>query len=33
MSPAQTIKAVEAGGLSFARLVDLPHYHYGVIFQ
>lgn len=33
MSPAQTIKSVEAGGLSFAQLVELPPYHYGVIFQ
>jgi SAM-dependent methyltransferase len=33
MSPGQTIKSVEAGGLIFAELVKLPPYHYAVIFE
>jgi SAM-dependent methyltransferase len=33
MSPGQTIKSVEAGGLLFAELVELPPYHYAVIFD
>lgn len=33
MSPEQTIKAVERGDLRFADLVDVPPYHYGVIFH
>lgn len=33
MSPGQTIKSVEAGGLLFAELVELPPYHYAVIFE
>ena len=33
MSPEQTIKSVEAGGLTFAELVELPPYHYAVIFE
>jgi SAM-dependent methyltransferase len=33
MSPGQTIKSVEAGGLLFAQLVELPPYHYAVIFE
>jgi protein-L-isoaspartate O-methyltransferase len=33
MSPLQTIKSVEAGGLLFAKLVELPPYHYAVVFQ
>src|SRR5262245_55970134 len=32
MPPDQTIKAVEAGGLAFKRLVDVPPYHYGAVF-
>jgi SAM-dependent methyltransferase len=32
MSPEQTIKAVEGGGLVFSRLVDVPPYHYGAVF-
>ena len=27
-----TIQAAEAGGLKFAKLVDMPPYHYGVVF-
>ena len=33
MSPEQTIKSVEAGGPIFAELVELPPYHYAVIFE
>ena len=33
MSPEQTIKSIEAGGLIFAELVELPPYHYAVIFD
>jgi SAM-dependent methyltransferase len=31
MSPQQTIASIEAGGLIFAGLVELPPYHYAVI--
>lgn len=33
MSPGQTIKSIEAGGLIFAKLVELPPYHYAVVFE
>ena len=33
MSPGQTIKAIEAGSLLFAERVELPPYHYAVIFE
>lgn len=33
MSPDQTIKATQADGLKFAALVDVPPYHYGVVFE
>ncbi len=33
MSPQQTIKAVEAGGLKFTELVELPPYHYAVVLE
>jgi len=33
MSPAQTIQSVEAGELRFAELVELPPYHYGLVFE
>src|SRR3954454_13086373 len=33
MSPEQTIRSVGAGELQFANLVELPPYHYAVIFQ
>jgi SAM-dependent methyltransferase len=33
MSPDQTIKAAELGDLKFADLVDVPPYHYGVVFE
>ena len=32
MSPEQTIKAVEAGGLRLAEMVEVPPYHYGAVF-
>jgi SAM-dependent methyltransferase len=32
LSPEQTIKAVEAGGLKRTAIVDIPPYHYGAIF-
>jgi hypothetical protein len=33
LSPEQTIQSVEAGGLKFADLVEIPPYHYGVVFK
>jgi protein-L-isoaspartate O-methyltransferase len=33
LSPEQTIKAVEAGGLKFVRLVEIPPYHYAAVFE
>ncbi len=33
MSPEQTVAAVEAGGLRLAKLIDVPPYHYGAIFE
>jgi SAM-dependent methyltransferase len=33
MSPQQTIKAVEAGGLKFTELVELLPYHYAVVLE
>lgn len=33
LSPEQTIQSVEAGELTLAKLVELPPYHYGVIFE
>jgi ubiquinone/menaquinone biosynthesis C-methylase UbiE len=32
LSPEQTVKAVEAGGLKRTAIVDIPPYHYGAIF-
>jgi SAM-dependent methyltransferase len=32
LSPEATIRAVEAGGLDAAGLVEIPPYHYGAIF-
>jgi hypothetical protein len=33
MSPQQTIDAVTTGGLNFTELVEIPPYHYGVVFR
>lgn len=33
LSPEQTIKEVESGGLKLAQLVDVPPYHYGAVFE
>ncbi len=33
LSPTETAEAVEAGGLTFARIVELPPYHYGAVFN
>jgi protein-L-isoaspartate O-methyltransferase len=33
MSPEQTIQAVEAGGFKLARVVEVPPYHYGAVFE
>ncbi len=33
LSPEQTIEAVEAGGLTFDQLVEVPPYHYGAVFK
>ena len=32
LSPEQTVKAVETGGLKSTAVVDIPPYHYGAIF-
>ena len=33
LSPERTIEAVAESGLKFSRLVELPPYHYGAVFQ
>jgi SAM-dependent methyltransferase len=33
LSPEQTVKAVEAGGLEAKEIVDIPPYHYGAVFE
>jgi len=33
ISPDQTARAVEAGGLRLVRIVEVPPYHYGAIFE
>jgi SAM-dependent methyltransferase len=33
LSPGQTIDAVESSGLELARLIEMPPYHYGAIFE
>ena len=33
MSPEETIRSVEKGGLKFAKMVEIPPYHYGALFQ
>jgi hypothetical protein len=33
MSPDQTINAVEAGGLKLVRVIEVPPYHYGAVFE
>lgn len=33
MSPEETIKSVEEGGLKFTKMVEVPPYHYGVVFR
>jgi ubiquinone/menaquinone biosynthesis C-methylase UbiE len=33
LSPEQTGKAVEPSGFKLARLVEIPPYHYGVVFE
>jgi 2-polyprenyl-3-methyl-5-hydroxy-6-metoxy-1,4-benzoquinol methylase len=33
MSPEETIKSVEGRGLKFTKIVEVPPYHYGVVFQ
>jgi SAM-dependent methyltransferase len=33
MSPAETTLAVESGGLKHLKTVEVPPYHYGVVFQ
>jgi ubiquinone/menaquinone biosynthesis C-methylase UbiE len=33
LSPEQTAKAVEPSGLKLARLVEIPPYHYGAVFE
>lgn len=32
LSPQQTIKSVEAGGLNFTQLIEVPPFHYAVVF-
>jgi len=33
LSPEQTVKAVETGGLKSTGVVEIPPYHYGAIFE
>ena len=33
MSPEETIKSVEGCGLKFIKIVEVPPYHYGVVFR
>jgi protein-L-isoaspartate O-methyltransferase len=33
MAPEETIKSVEAGGLKFVQVVEIPPYHYGAVFK
>jgi hypothetical protein len=33
MTPQQTIAAIEAGGLTFARQSDVSPYHYSAVFR
>ena len=33
MSPEETIKSVEGQGLKFTKIVEVPPYHYGVLFN
>jgi ubiquinone/menaquinone biosynthesis C-methylase UbiE len=33
MAPEETIKSVEAGGLNFVKVVEIPPYHYGAVFS
>jgi SAM-dependent methyltransferase len=33
MSPSETAQAVEAGGLRLRRVVEVPPYHYGAVFE
>jgi SAM-dependent methyltransferase len=33
MSPSETAQAVEAGGLKLHRVVEVPPYHYGAVFE
>ncbi len=33
ISPEETIKSVEAAGLKHVQLVEIPPYHYGVVFE
>jgi len=33
MSPEETIKSVAGCGLKFIKVVEVPPYHYGVVFQ
>ena len=33
MSPEETIKSVEGSGLKFTKMVEVPPYHYGVLFK
>jgi hypothetical protein len=32
-SPDQTVRAVEDSGLKLARIVEVPPYHYGAVFE
>jgi hypothetical protein len=33
MMPAQTVQSAEAAGLKLVRVVELPPYHHGAVFQ
>jgi 2-polyprenyl-3-methyl-5-hydroxy-6-metoxy-1,4-benzoquinol methylase len=33
MTPEETIKSIEGSGLKFSKTVEIPPYHYGVVFE
>jgi hypothetical protein len=33
LSPEETIRSVEAGGMRLASRIDIPPYHYAVVFE
>ena len=33
MSPEETIKSVEEGGLKLKKIIEVPSYHYGAVLR